>query len=498
MLPVLFFLLSTSSLLAQADPLNQFDQFIQVGMKEWQIPGMVTVVVHNNEVVFSKAYGQLDIRSDRKVDQQTMFSMASTTKQMIAVALGILVDDGLVDWEDRVVEHLPNFKLADNYATQTARVKDLLTHNLGIKNTDKIWVWDSLSPPEAMQRYSFAKTEYPLRGGFSYQNMMYIVAGALISKLAKKPWRAFVQKRLLDPLGMQHTAANAQTIQTLNNYVTPHVEDYEDGLIPIPLNFTQQVDAAGAMWSCADDMARYLRFLLNKGVYRGDTLLQAKTIDYIFRPQVMVSPRAYSTWKLIKPNFHSYGLGWFQHDYRGEKLDFHTGSLAGMVAIAAVMHRKNTAVYFFANKGSANLRHAIMYKAMDVFAFNDLEGKDWHRLIFDLYDSSKQRSIQRQKAKDKQQIKDTKPSYSLEKFEGTYQHKMFGTIKVKHIAGKLSFSINDYTFFKLNHWHFNTFRSDKHPEWRYRVFLNFNLNAAGQVDHLSYEGPYIQLDFERE
>ena len=141
MLPVLFFLLSTSSLLAQADPLNQFDQFIQVGMKEWQIPGMVTVVVHNNEVVFSKAYGQLDIRSDRKVDQQTMFSMASTTKQMIAVALGILVDDGLVDWEDRVVEHLPNFKLADNYATQTARVKDLLTHNLGIKNTDKIWVW---------------------------------------------------------------------------------------------------------------------------------------------------------------------------------------------------------------------------------------------------------------------------------------------------------------------------------------------------------------------
>ena len=215
MLPVLFFLLSTSSLLAQADPLNQFDQFIQVGMKEWQIPGMVTVVVHNNEVVFSKAYGQLDIRSDRKVDQQTMFSMASTTKQMIAVALGILVDDGLVDWDDRVVEHLPNFKLADNYATQTARVKDLLTHNLGIKNTDKIWVWDSLSPPEAMQRYSFAKTEYPLRGGFSYQNMMYIVAGALISKLAKKPWRAFVQKRLLDPLGMQHTAAKHRLFKHL-------------------------------------------------------------------------------------------------------------------------------------------------------------------------------------------------------------------------------------------------------------------------------------------
>ncbi len=497
-LHVLFFILLATTANAQLDKTKLFDQFIEAGMQEWKIPGMITVVVRDNKVVFSKAYGLKDIRTTQQVDLQTMFSMASTTKQMIAVALGILVDDGLLDWEDKVIDYLPDFRLDDIYTSQSARVKDLLTHNLGVKNTDKIWVWDSLSTPMAMQRYRLAKNAYPLRGGFSYQNMMYIVAGELITRLAKMPWRQFVQQRLLDPLGMQHTAANALRIKALNNYVTPHVEDYEDGLLPIPLNFTQQVDAAGAMWSCAEDMARYLRFLLNKGIYQSDTLLQPATLAYIFRPHVLVSPTAYSTWKLVQPNFYSYGLGWFQHDYRGEKLDFHTGSLAGLVAIAAVMHRKNTAVYFFANKGSANLRHAVMYKAMDLFAFDDVDGKDWHRLIFDMYDQRQKKAIKRQKSKDAQQIKNTHTTHSFDQFVGTYRHPMYGFIRVSLRANKLIFNINDYTFFNLKHWHYNTFRSDKHAEWRYRVFLNFQLSSQGEVDKVRYEGPYIKLDFIKE
>ena len=492
----LFFLLLCYSASAQyEDKNNALDVFIKKGMADWEIPGMVTVVVHKGKVVFQKAYGVKDKRTKTPVDKHSMFSMASTTKAVVAIALGMLVDEGKLKWDDKVVQHLPDFKLDDIYTTSQARVVDLLTHNLGIKNTDKIWVWDSLSTPEAMKRYSHAKTVYPLRGGFSYQNMMYIVAGEVITRVSGMDWTQFIQSRIFEPLKMNHSAAKAEDILKLNNYVTPHVDDYEDGIIPVHLNFTQQVGSAGALWSCVEDMGKYMAFLTNKGVAGKDTLLQPETFNYLFKSHVVVSPTAYSTWSLFKPNFHTYGLGWFQHDFRGEKLDFHTGSLAGLVAIAGIMHRKQTAVYFFANKGSANLRHAIMYKVMDLYAFNDSKGRDWHKDIFNIYSASHKRSVNRQKKKDKAQIEGTTPTHELKQYTGTYSNEMFGKIQVSLNDGKLSFNLNKYTFFDLSHWHYNTFRSTKHPEWRYRVFLNFQLNTKGEINLVQYKGPYINLDF---
>ena len=483
---------------AQYETKNKIlDEFIQEGMKDWQIPGMITVVVKDGKVVFQKAYGVKDIRSKEPVNEQTLFSMASTTKAVVAIALGMLVDDGKIAWEDQVIQHLPDFKLDNICTTNEARIVDLLTHNLGIKNTDKIWVFDSLSTVEAMQRYSHAKSVYPLRGGFSYQNMMYIVAGEVISRASGMDWRSFIEKRIFAPLGMKHSATNAAAIRKLGNHVTPHVEDYEEGLMAIPLNFTEQVGAAGGLWSSAADMGKYLAFLTNQGVVNGDTLLRAETFAYLFQSHVFVSSRAYSSYNIIQPNFHTYGLGWYQHDYRGEKLDFHTGSLAGLVAIAGVLHRKKTAVYFFANKGSANFRHAILYKVMDMYAFDDENGKDWHQLIFDIYSKSNQRSIRRQKKKDSSQIKDTQPTFPLSKYTGKYTHNMYGEINVYIKDEQLCFDLNNYTFFKLHHWHYNTFRSSKHPEWRYRVHLNFPLNEHGAIDRVEYRGPYINMDFVR-
>jgi CubicO group peptidase (beta-lactamase class C family) len=483
---------------AQYEAKNKIlDEFIQEGMKDWKIPGMISVVVKDGKVVFQKAYGVKDIRTKAPVNDQTLFSMASTTKAVVAIALGMLVDQGKVAWQDKVVKHVPEFKLNNIYTTSEARVVDLLTHNLGIKNTDKIWVWDSLSTTDAMQRYSHAKSVYPLRGGFSYQNMMYIIAGEVITRASGMDWRTFIEKNIFAPLGMNHSATNAAAISKHGNHVTPHVDDYEDGLVAIPLNFTAQVGAAGAIWSSAEDMGKYISFLTNKGIANGDTLLKPKTFAYLFKSHAFVSATAYSTYRIIKPNFHTYGLGWFQHDYRGEKLDFHTGSLAGLVAITGVMHRKKTAVYFFANLGSANLRHAILYKVMDLYAFDDEKGIDWHQKVLDIYSKSKKRSISRQKKKDEARIKDTKPNFSLDKYVGKYRHEMFGEITVKEKNGKLYFDLNKYTFYTLHHWHYNTFRSNKNPEWRYRVHLNFPLNVKGKIEKVQYSGPYINLDFDK-
>ncbi len=146
------------------------------GMKDWKVPGLATIVVKDGEVVFQETYGVKNLESKEPVDENTLFNMASTTKAIVAIAMGMLVDDGKLDWDDKVTDYVPYFKLSDSYSTADARVKDLLTHNLGIGNADALWMLDSLSTKETIQRFQFAEKTYPLRGGFHLSK--YYVCGS--------------------------------------------------------------------------------------------------------------------------------------------------------------------------------------------------------------------------------------------------------------------------------------------------------------------------------
>ena len=191
-------------------------------------------------------------------------------------------------------------------------------------------------------------------------------------------------------------------------------------------------------------------------------------------------------------------MGWYQHDYRGEKLDFHTGSLAGLNALAGVVHDRQTGVYFFANSGSANFRHAVLYKVMDLYAFNDEKGRDWNKDIFEMYSQSDANDIAKQKKQNENRISNAPANLELKNYVGFYTHKMFGKLHVTIKNNRLQFNFNNYTFFDLEHWHYNTFRSSKHPEWRYRTFLNFPLNKDGKIEKVEFNDPYIELEFVKE
>ena len=183
----------------------------------------------------------------------------------------------------------------------------------------------------------------------------------------------------------------------------------------------------------------------------------------------------------------SYGLGWFQHDYRGEKLDFHTGSIAGLIAVAGIIHEKNTAVYVFSNLDHAELRHAILYKAMDLYAFGE-EGRDWHSEVFDLYSGFREMSKKALETRNSSRVMNTKPSVSLTSFEGIYTHEMLGKVEVSIGNNELKIKFNDYLTYQLNHWHHNTFMTNKDPRWRSSLFVNFGLNTSGVINSLEAYG----------
>lgn len=486
---LILLILSTQSSIAQQKKNNQkLDAMIVQGMADWKIPGLAAIVVKDRQVVFNKTYGYKNLETKEAVDENTLFNMASTTKAIVAIAMGMLVDEGKLNWDDKVVDHLPYFKLSDPYITADARVKDLLTHNLGIDNADALWTIDSVSTYETIRRFQFAKKTYPLRGGFTYQNIMYAVAGEVIASVSGKPWNEFVKARILDPLGMNRTQAIASDIFEAGNYVTPYYNDPEDGMVEVDYGFSDQIGPAGMICSTANNISNYLTFLVNDGVYKSDTLVKPKTFKYLFEPHSFLGTNGtYPTNALTKPNWNTYGLGWFQQDYKGHKLDFHTGSLFGLVAIAGVMHEKNMAVYVFANLDHAELRHAIMYKAIDLYAFND-DSRDWHAEVLELYDGFKKENLNSLKKKSEERIKNTKTSLPLNAYVGTYSNEMLGSALVAFKNNALTINFNNFITYDVKHWHYDTFVTNKDPRFREKLMIQFDLNIGGKINRLDILG----------
>lgn len=476
-----FVLFLSPIVLAQKTNAKQLDAMIQKGMSDWKIPGLVTVVVKDGETVFQKAYGVKNLESKATVDEHTLFSMASTTKAIVCQALGILVDQGKLNWTDKVREHLPYFKLSDAYLTEEARIQDLLTHNLGIQQADLLWALDSVSTQETLHRFALSKKTYPVRGGFDYNNIMYAIAGEVIEAVSGQHWTEFVTENIFKPVGMDDAVAKSVEILDKGNYTTPYLNDLDDGIVQVDHNFSDQIGAAGMIWSSLSDVTNYLKYLVNDGVVGNDTILSKNTFDYLFKPHAFVTDASfYPTQKLTKPHWKTYGLGWFQHDYRGEKLDFHTGSLGGLIAICGIMRDKDVAVYVFANMDHAELRHAILYKSMDLFVFDD-DSRNWHEEVFELYSKFKEQEKEYyQKLRDGK-VANTKTTLPIDQYEGEYTHPMLGKATVKNTDAGLTINFNNFLILSLQHWHYDTFMSTKENPYHAEIDFNFSIGTDGTV-----------------
>ena len=481
------YILSAPSAFGQYDTQNEkLEAMIEQGIADWKIPALSVLVMKDGKSVFKKTYGVKNINTKEKANTQTLFTMASTTKALIAMSMGILVDEGKVEWDDKVRKHYPDFQLSDSYITEDARIKDLFTHNLGIGNADWIWYARNLSTEETIEKFAQTQKAYPLRGGYQYQNMGYVIAGEVIRTISGKQWDQFLKERIFDPLGMSRTAGMSADVLALGNVATPHYDDLEEGVIEINYAFFDQAGAAGSLYSCIDDMEKYLAFIQNKGVHNGDTLLQPTTFEYLFQPKIIIESGFYPTAQLTKPHWKSYGMGWFQHDYKGEKVDFHTGSIDGLVAIHGWLRDHDLGVYVFTNLDHAELRHAIMYNVFDLYALGG--DRDWHKEVYEMYDGFEKEYKDYLEDLDKKRVLNTSPSKPLKDFIGTYKHPSLGNYTITMKGEGLVASLNDKFDLDLNHWHHDTFRSLVQPQWRSKEFITFQLDEMGKVKNLDFRG----------
>jgi len=420
------------------------------------------------------------------VDTHTLFAIGSTTKAMTAAVVGMLVEEHQLEWDDRVIDRVPWFRVKDPYLTREITVRDLLTHRAGLGSVDYLWYGQTNPARTILERLRLVEPSYSLRSSFAYQNVMYAMAGAVIEAVSGKPWDEMIRTRIFEPLGMRESITTSATLSRQPNVASPH--GLVDGRMRVIANVSVDgVAPAGAIWSSVNDMSKWMQMLLDGGRSPHGVLLKPDTIRELFTPQTMVtSDEFYPTRALTAPHWTTYGLGWFQQDYRGRAVDYHTGSIDGMVAIHGLIRDDRLGVYILANGDHAELRHALMWNVFDRFI--GANGRDWSAELLKLYGDRQAEGEAKQKAEDAKRVAGTSPSLPLPRYAGTYSDPLHGDVIVRLDRGRLRARYGTAFDGAMEPWHYDTFRATWDAAWRAPALLTFALDEDGQPSGLDAFG----------
>lgn len=485
--------LITTSLQGQAD-LKKIDEYIAKAQKDWNVPGLAVAIVKDGKVVLSKGYGIREKGGKDKVDENTLFAIASNTKAFIASALGTLVDKGELDWKDKVRDYLPYFELYDNYASSEATIEDLLCHRLGLGtfSGDVIWYKSELSAEEVVKRAKYVPQAYGFRDGYGYSNLMFITAGEVIKAVTGKEWHKYVKETFFGPLGMSRTITSTNDLAATGNYATPHKAVRDENIVIDWVNW-DNMGAAGGIISSVNDMAQWMNFQLN-GVKEEGTALTKATQNRIWTPHnnFIIS----ESQKKSRPgrNFSGYGLGWGISDNHGRRIIAHGGGYDGMYSRVAMMPEENLGVVVLTN-GMRGISNAITDYVMDRYINTpevNYSADALANMSYGMYDR-----IDDIKSK---QVKGTKPSLNANGYLGIFYSPMYGDIYVKQGENglRLEFSHAPLLSASLEHWHYDTFevKWDQEHAWFGFGTVQFNFDAQRNITGILIDVPNNDIFFD--
>ena len=469
---------------AQSPDLVAFDNYVARAAREWRVPGLAVAIVKDDSLVFAKGYGVLELGKAAPATEHTRFAIGSTTKAMTVASLAMLVDEGKLKWDDRIVDYFPAFQLYDPYATRELTVRDLLAHRTGLPGTDLLWAFpeNQYSTLEMMRRLRYVKPISSFRSQWEYQNVMYDIAGALVAQLSGMPWETFVRTRIFAPLGMTETIPLVSGIAGKPNVAKPH-GDVRDTVRLIPLRTTDAIAPAGSVWSSVSDMSKWMRFMLDSGRIGSRRLIQPATFREIVAPQMRAPMSQYPALALAKPHFFSYALGWFVQDFHGETVWMHTGSIDGQSAIIGLLPERHVGVFVLANLDHAELRHALMYEVFDMYrSAPSGPRRDWSADVKALFDSL-HTAARVAAASDSSKGREGRapPSLALERYAGSYVDSTYGSIQVTLANGALHARFVNFEIGELQHASYDTFRSVKDDELEGVTELTFTPDGAGHA-----------------
>lgn len=485
----------------------QLSGWVEQVRERFEVPGIAVAVVKDGEVVFEGGWGVRELGRPERVDQHTQFAIASNTKAFTAAALAVLVDEGRLAWDDRVVEHLPWFRMSDPYVTANITVRDLLTHRsgLGLGAGDLLfWPGSTYDTGEVVRRLAQVPLKTGFRERYAYDNILYAAATLVIEQASGKSYAQFLQERFFAPLGMAATRANADALRPGDQPATGHARADFTTLQPTFALTWHNASGAGGVYSSAHDMAAWMKAQLAAGSYT----------DAHGRRQQLFSPaRQKEMWSLhspldipepalpqlaaARPDYLAYGLGWFVSNYRGHRLAWHSGGWPGQVSRVTLVPELGLGVVVLTNQESGAAFNAITMQVLDAFVAPP-EKTDWIAAYAAAADRSKQRAAQAWAKRVQARDARSRPSLPLPAYAGSYRDPWYGEVEVTLEGDRLGmrFGASPLLAGRMQHWQHDTFL----VKWDERTlngdaFVTFSLDPDGAVREARMEAASELTDF---
>ena len=364
-------LLSLPALAQTAPPvtapldLAAVDAVVARTLKAFNVPGLAVAVVKDGQVVLAKGYGVSSLKTKVPMDANTLVGIGSNTKAFTTAALGLIVDEGKLRWDDKVTKYIPEFKMYDPYVTAEFTVRDLLCHRSGLGRGvgDLMQFPDStdFTAQDIIHSLRYFKPVSSFRSKYDYDNNLYIVAGEVVRRISGQPWADFVQARLLQPLGMRRSATTFLRLPDPANVADAHAP--VDGRVQlIRRDQNTVIGPAGSLYSSVAEMSQWARMLLG-GPGAPAPLLKPATQAELWSPQTLKplapGPTPYNT------HFAAYGLGWNLTDARGYQLVSHVGGLPGMVTQVQLVPELRLGIVVLTNQESLEALRAVSNTLLD-------------------------------------------------------------------------------------------------------------------------------------
>lgn len=490
---IVFTLGLNSSLYSQEKEIDTLDTYITDMMELYGSPGVSVAVVDNDQVIYSKGFGTRTIGKNEPVDENTLFAIASITKSFTSTALAILVDEGKLDWDDKVVKYIPSFQMYDPYVTNSFTIRDLLTHRSGLKSVSggTLFYHSDLSRDEIIKRMKYLKPDTDFRTKPAYQNITFLVAAKVIEAIEGVSWEDFVRKRILIPLQMTNTVMLESERNGSKNISTAHIKNDKFEVIPIKQEKLDNIGPAGSIYSSSSDMAKYMMFVLNKGIVGRDTLVNPQIFNEILTPQIH-----FKFFNRIHNEFTSYGFGWFLTPKSEYKVIDHSGGADGASANLIMLENEKFGVIVLNN--TSNI---LTFKVTFDIIESKIQDKDYQWVGKWLKDNiNRGDSIAKVRKQEflESQIKNTKHSLSLASYTGVFTDKMYGNVTINIKGNKLFMKFEHTPLFSgtLSHWHYDTFRlGDRDPRIK-DALITFTFNSKGEVTGFDIDQPrLLDVDF---
>jgi len=449
------------SAFAQAPPsqhttnlLGDLDKFVPAQMQKWKVPGLAIAVVQNGQMIYSHGFGLRDVKANLPVTPKTIFAIGSISKSFTSLSMGILNDQGKLDWDKPVRDYLPEFQMYDPVASERMTPRDLMSHRVGMAGHDLVWYSSDFSREESVRRLRFLQSDDDFRSGYSYNNMLVMTAGYLVGRIAGESWEDFVRQHIFNPLQMNSSNFSVAESQKGSDFAEPYRKDEHSSTVSrIPFHPLSPVGPAGSINSNIEDMARYAIFELGKGKTGDRQLVSEANLKLNHTAQVPMPEDAPSA--EIGPR--SYAMGWVISTYRGQPLWWHNGGIDGFYALLALLPEKNFGVVILTNLLVDNpVPEIISYRLYDRLL--GLEPVDWVKRTEEREAKQKAAEEEENKKEFSDHKPNTHPSHELKEYAGRYENLGYGVMTVTNQGGRLTAVLNKMSF-SLRHYQYDVFES---------------------------------------